>query len=281
MSTQQSLDTVAIVRVISTLIGWTYFVCWSLSFYPQPYYNYKRKSTQGLAIDFPTLNLLGFTCYTISQGSFLWSSTVKRQYAERHPDAPETTVRFNDFAFGAHALVMCALIYTQFFPSIWGFKVGRRQKASRVVLGILVGSIAAIFISIILVLSNSSHSNSLTSWEWIDVVYTFGYVKLVCSVVKYIPQAYLNYKRKSTVGWSITQILLDFAGGNLSLLQLLIDSALQADWSGFWGNPVKLGLSNTSLFFDVIFMTQHYFLYRSDQSPPSLDREPQEHDSLL
>lgn len=146
------------------------FVCWSLSFYPQPYYNYKRKSTQGLAIDFPTLNLLGFTCYTISQSAFLWSPTIKQQYAERHPDAPETTVRFNDFAFGAHAFVMCALIYTQFFPSIWGFKVGRRQRASRVVLGILVGSFIAIFISIILVLSRTSSSSNLTSWEWIDVV---------------------------------------------------------------------------------------------------------------
>ena len=89
-------------------------------------------------------------------------------------------------------------------------------------------------------------------------VYTLGYVKLVCTVVKYCPQAYLNYKRQSTVGWSITQILLDFAGGILSLLQLVIDCALQADWSGLMGNPVKLGLSNTSLFFDVVFMIQHY-----------------------
>ena len=54
------------------------------------------------------------------------------------------------------------------------------------------------------------------------------------------------------------QILLDFTGGILSLLQLLLDSSLQDDWSGFFGNPVKLGLSNISLCFDVLFMTQHY-----------------------
>ena len=89
-------------------------------------------------------------------------------------------------------------------------------------------------------------------------VYTFGFIKLVCTVAKYCPQAYLNYKRKSTVGWSIWQVLLDFAGGILSLLQLIIDSSLQADWSGLTGNPVKFGLSNFSLFFDVIFMVQHY-----------------------
>ena len=76
--------------------------------------------------------------------------------------------------------------------------------------------------------------------------------------MKYTPQAYLNYKLKSTVGWSIDQILLDFAGGILSLLQLVLDCSLQADWSGLLGNPVKLGLANISMFFDIIFMTQHY-----------------------
>ena len=73
-----------------------------------------------------------------------------------------------------------------------------------------------------------------------------------------MPQAYVNYKRKSTVGWSISQILLDFAGGIMSILQLVIDASLQADWSGVSGNPVKFGLGNISILFDVIFMTQHY-----------------------
>jgi cystinosin len=55
--------------------------------------------------------------------------------------------------------------------------------------------------------------------------------------------------------------LLDFSGGILSMLQLLIDSSLQADWSGLTGNPVKFGLANISLLFDIIFITQHYVLY--------------------
>ena len=45
------------------------------------------------------------------------------------------------------------------------------------------------------------------------------------------------------------------------MLQLVIDSSLQADWSGISGNPVKLGLSSVSLVFDIIFITQHYVLY--------------------
>lgn len=32
----------------------------------------------------------------------------------------------------------------------------------------------------------------------------------------------MNYKRKSTVGWSIGNIFLDFTGGLLSMLQMIL-----------------------------------------------------------
>ena len=95
-----------------------------------------------------------------------------------------------------------------------------------------------------------------------EQVYTISYVKLVVTFVKYIPQAWVNYKRKSTVGWTINQILLDISGGVLSILQLFIDSCLQDDWSGITGNPVTFGLGNVSIFFDIIFIVQHYILYK-------------------
>lgn len=45
---------------------------------------------------------------------------------------------------------------------------------------------------------------------------------------------------------------MDVVGGCLSLVQLVIDSSLQNDWSGLTGNPAKLGLANISLFFDTV-----------------------------
>lgn len=30
-------------KITSDIIGWIYFVCWSISFYGQPYENYKVK----------------------------------------------------------------------------------------------------------------------------------------------------------------------------------------------------------------------------------------------
>ena len=44
---------------LSLLFGWVYTTCWSLSFYPQPLLNYRRKTTSGTTIDFPLTNCLG------------------------------------------------------------------------------------------------------------------------------------------------------------------------------------------------------------------------------
>ncbi|KAF1947328.1 L-cystine transporter-like protein [Clathrospora elynae] len=268
-------------RAISRVLGWAYFLSWSASFYPQPIENYLRKSTLGLAIDFPTLNILGFSCYTISTACFLYSPTIKAQYAYRHPDVPETTVRFNDFLFAAHGAVMCVIIYSQFFPSIWGFTVGKRQKVSRAVLGIWWACVVAIVAVALLVRARGTHGNNdAKGWAWIDVVYTLGYVKLITVFLKYIPQAWVNYKRKSTLGWSIYPMLFDFAGGWLSLAQLAIDAALENDWSGVTGNPVKFGLGNITIVFDLIFMLQHYVLYRHSQKHVD-DAEDEEREQLV
>ena len=35
-------------------------------------------------------------------------------------------------------------------------------------------------------------------------------------------QAYMNFRRKSTEGWSIGNVLLDFTGGSFSLLQMFL-----------------------------------------------------------
>jgi cystinosin len=146
-----------------------------LSFYPQPISNYLRKSTLGLAIDFPTLNVLGFTCYTISTASFLYSPTIKSQYAYRHPEAPETTVRFNDFLFAAHGAVMCIIIYSQFFEKIWGFEIGKRQKVSRVILGVWWGCVLAIGLVVVLVKTRGTDGGyDAEGWAWIDVVSCFS-----------------------------------------------------------------------------------------------------------
>jgi len=95
-------------------------------------------------------------------------------------------------------------------------------------------------------------------WQWIDYLYFLSFVKVSVSIVKYIPQVVLNYRRKSTSGWQIWNILLDISGGTLSIVQLVGDSLAEAkaqglphSWTGIIGNPAKFGLGLASIFFDV------------------------------
>lgn len=95
-----------------------------------------------------------------------------------------------------------------------------------------------------------------------------GIGKVIISFVKYIPQVYLNFSRKSTYGWSIENILLDFTGGSLSFIQIFVDWADSGNTSQFSGglNVAKFLLGIISMFYDIIFMMQHYVCYRDHKS---------------
>ena len=45
-------------------------------------------------------------------------------------------------------------------------------------------------------------------------------IKIVTSLIKYAPQAWLNYLQKSTEGYSVGNMLLDFTGSFFSLTQV-------------------------------------------------------------
>ncbi len=94
------------------------------------------------------------------------------------------------------------------------------------------------------------------------LIYFYSYVKLIISCIKYIPQVVMNYRRKSTEGWSIGNILLDLLGGILSLIQMCLLAINYNDWSSLFGSITKLGLGVVSIGFDIIFIIQHYILYK-------------------
>ena len=59
------------------------------------------------------------------------------------------------------------------------------------------------------------------------------------------------------------------------MAQLVLDASFGGDWSGITGNPLKLGLANISMMFDLMFITQHYILYRG-QGDISIGTEEEE-----
>ncbi|KAF2901758.1 hypothetical protein ILUMI_04436 [Ignelater luminosus] len=233
---------------LSVIIGWTYFVAWSVSFYPQIYINYRRKSVIGLNFDFLSLNVVGFILYSVFNVGLYAIPEIEAQYFKKYPRGLNP-VQLNDVVFGVHATVATVLTITQCFLYERG-----DQRVSFTAKGILGIFAAFLSISLILVATNVLF--------WLDFLYFCSYVKLAITLIKYIPQAYMNYRRKSTVGWSIGNILLDFTGGILSMLQMIIISHNYDDWVSIFGDPTKFGLGLFSVIFDIFFMIQHYILYR-------------------
>jgi cystinosin len=162
--------TLSFLEAFSELCGWVYTICWSLSFYPQPLLNFRRRSTTGTTIDFPAINVLGFIGYFISTAAFLYSPRIREEYALRnHGLTP--TVQFNDFAFAAHAIVLSLICLSQFLPGLWKFEKrrGPGSKPSRFIIGVFVGSILGVAV-VVFIVAVRNDPDPATGWAWIDVV---------------------------------------------------------------------------------------------------------------
>lgn len=106
-----------------------------------------------------------------------------------------------------------------------------------------VGSTVAVIL-LCIVLASLCLANK---FSWLNFVYVMSYLKLITTVLKYIPQVYLNYILKSTVGWHIQNVILDFTGGILSIAQLIMDAFNMDDLSGIKGYKCSL-LSSLLIF---------------------------------
>jgi cystinosin len=257
---------------LSNIIGYTYFIAWSVSFYPQVIYNFKRRSTRGLSPDFCALNVLGFACYTSYTVCFYFSPEVERQYKDRYGQDADITVQSNDVAFSIHALVLSLLVLLQ-IGVFGGIEALTPSMTTKHVMGTIL-FVALFYLGLVLI-------DLTPKFNWLDYLYFLSYIKIGISIVKYIPQVILNYQRKSTAGWSVWNILLDLTGGLLSNFQLVLDCHAMHNWSGITGNPAKLGLGSISIFFDLIFLVQHYVLYRGNGSDETSILLPQDDEEFF
>lgn len=256
--------------MISEILGWSYFLAWSLSFWPQIMLNFQRKRVDGLSHDFVLLNLLGFACYSIYNTSFYVSPFAQKQYRARW--GSDNPIALNDVAFSLHALFMCITLYVQtcIYPR------HDQPKASYLTFAFIASSVVSTLALIVIVRAH------IFDLQLLDVLYLLSFIKIAVTFIKYIPQTILNFTRKSTIGWSIENILFDFTGGALSIAQVMVDSSVSNDWTVITGNPVKFGLGSFSLIFDVIFMVQHYIIYPQHRSFKSVDpSDTSENERLL
>uniref|UniRef100_A0A914VLD7 Cystinosin homolog n=1 Tax=Plectus sambesii TaxID=2011161 RepID=A0A914VLD7_9BILA len=234
---------------LCNIVGWIYFFAWSISFYPQIWLNFSRKSVVGLNFDFIALNMTGFACYTIYNVIMFWDPNVHALYEIENPHT-SNPVMLNDVVFAIHAIFACSITAIQ--CSIYERGQQRVSYLGGSLVGVFclvaVGSFAVAIFKVI---------------NWLQFIRLLSYIKIGVTLSKYFPQAFFNYQRKSTVGWSIGNILLDFTGGSMDILQMVLQSLNTDDWRNFTGNKVKFLLGLISIAFDILFMVQHYVLYRN------------------
>ncbi|PIO29427.1 hypothetical protein AB205_0134710, partial [Aquarana catesbeiana] len=239
------------VQILEQIIGWIYFLAWSVSFYPQVYENWRRKSVVGLSFDFLALNLTGFISYSVFNVGLFWIPYIRELFLHVNPNGV-IPVDANDVFFSLHAVLLTLITIIQCCIYERG-----EQRVSKVSIGLLV--IAWLFAFSMLFVTVAGRIT------WLQFLFCFSYIKLAITLMKYFPQAYMNFRRKSTAGWSIGNVLLDFTGGSFSILQMFLQSYNNDEWTLIFGDPTKFGLGLFSIIFDIVFITQHYCLYRKYQ----------------
>ncbi|XP_057983988.1 cystinosin homolog [Malania oleifera] len=245
------------LEIAYQVLGWIAFVSWSISFYPQLIMNFRRKSVVGLNFDFVVLNLTKHSSYLIYNAVLYFSAAVQKQYRQKYGLREMIPVAANDVAFSAHAVLLTA--FTLFQIAIYD---RGNQKVSKIALAIV--SVAWLAAAICVFVALPKHS-----WLWLISI--FNSIQVTMTVIKYIPQAIMNFARKSTDGFSIGNILLDLFGGVTTYGQMAVQSIDQDSWVNFYGNIGKTLLSLVSIFFDLIFICQHYVLYPKKRTR-TLDR---------
>ena len=281
-------------RTFSSVIGYTYFVLWSVCFYPQVLLNRRRQSTKGLSNDFAVLNFMGWSFYTAYLASMYFDASIRELYQERFANE-SSTVQSNDVAFSVHAMTLSFIYLVQivyYGDHSKGFPLKLKPQTWVLILGMGGPSVvmaALIFLGV------------LPYEKWLDYFYMLSFFKLCCTFTKYSKQVMLNFQRKSTSGWNIWYNFLECSGGGLSMLQVVLDSVDMNDMSGITGNMAKFILGLATIGFDVrgwrfetiwkdkyeprmvnltafcsfafhlqaIFFTQHYILY--PEEPTSTD----------
>jgi cystinosin len=252
------------LAALSQALGWGYFLAWSLSFYPQVLLNRRRRSVAGVAVEYLCYNVTGFLFYSIFN--------VVAFAAERAHGGPRS-VQPNDIAFAVHALLMSSIVAVQaaVYPGV------SLRGYNRVHLALLVALWVAAVVHVALATVGVLPFVIAGDVRRYSAVAFLGNAKAAISFLKYVPQAVLNCRRRSTVGWSIGNVLLDLLGGVLSFAQQFVDALRQDSPNVLTSDAPKLVLAVESVAFDILFIVQHYalFLEREPEPPPPTEAVPE------
>lgn len=235
---------------LSIFCGWSYAIVWGLSFYPTLYLNYRLKTADSISVDYVILNIIGYICYSISLLLQLKCVDVRRQYMQVY-EGKLPLLSNADLFYSFHGIILLTVLMSQvlFGNSIWNFKNERINfkihKLTRMVLAFLM-----LFCTV--------------SWYFDDEKYAFlnfamnlAFVKIIISLIKYLPQVIYNYRRKSMYGISRLQIMFDLLGALFAFCEFYLKNELPL-LEAINANRGKIGITIVTSIFSTIFWVQIY-----------------------
>ncbi|EDO34987.1 predicted protein [Nematostella vectensis] len=254
-----------VLVVLADIFGWGYFLAWTVSFYPQIYENWRRKCVVGLSFDMMTYFMISYIAYMIYNVVVFFDLNIQWEIIGNSNES--SPVKLTDVVFAILGLVCTGITCLQCV--IYESGPQKIHFTTKVVFSVFV-----VALGICCALAGFK----VTSWLF--MLDYCGYVKLAVSFGSYLPQIWLNYRRKCTEGFHIGGVLLDFSGGILSLLQMNIYCALEHSTKQFTGNIPKLVLGILTLVFNITLVLQHYMLYMGNP-PPVLAPDSTEKTDLM
>ncbi|TPP61175.1 Cystinosin [Fasciola gigantica] len=178
--------------VLQNILGWCYFVSWTLSFYPQVWLNWRRKSVIGFSFDLLTFNIVGYVAYSVYNLGLYCSPAMKYQYFSLNPDGV-LPVMLNDVFFALHALLVCCFLLIQ--TLIYERGDQRVSNTCRAIVGL---------VAIYCVGFAMACGQNLTTW--LAFLYQLSYVKVLVTFLKYVPQVSLEFVLINNLYWITSQM---------------------------------------------------------------------------
>ena len=159
------------LKYAAQIVGWIYFVCWTVGYYPQIYLNFRRKSVVGLSFDMTCMEFLGsleYFLYTI----MLYCDAALQKYfhsfEHQHLNDQDNTVKLTDVVFASHGLVMASITVLQII-----FYDKGSQRLSKITVGLC--GLASLGFVVLLIIAAAVKRHSL-SWLALALIYA-GYAK--------------------------------------------------------------------------------------------------------
>lgn len=159
---------------LSVVLGWGYFLLWTLFYYPQVYQNWKRRSVIGLSFDYLSLNLTGHFCFLLFNVAMYYNSDIQKSYHKLHPRG-ELPVKQQDVYFSVHAVTMNLVLVLQCLL------LDRGDQRIGLSMGLaLLGIWISICSGLIAAVMQRVH--------YLSYLYYLSYIKVGTTPVKYAPQ---------------------------------------------------------------------------------------------